>query len=137
LSATPVAASRQDLPEILEIYNEVIRTSTAVYTEIEFSAERGAVWFDAKLAGGFPFIVAKDASGVMIAGIDADNAVSIRLHESLGFIKGIFMKWDSNSAAGLTWYSWSVAFLLQSRSQVSNRRLNQQAALARSAVLIS
>jgi L-amino acid N-acyltransferase len=139
LTGTIAAASRQDLPEILEIYNEVIRTSTAVYTEIEFTAERGAAWFDAKRAGGFPFIVAKDASGitgfgtfgdfrappcyqhsvehsvhvradrrgrgigrqlvielmnlaaamhkhVMIAGVDADNAVSIKLHESLGFI---------------------------------------------------
>jgi L-amino acid N-acyltransferase YncA len=139
LSGTIAPASRQDLAEILKIYNEVIRTSTAVYREIEFTAERGAAWFDAKRAAGFPFIVAKDASGitgfgnlgefrappcyqhsvehsvhvrvdrrgqgigrqllielmkqaaamhkhVMIAGIDADNTVSIRLHESLGFI---------------------------------------------------
>jgi len=139
LTATIAAASRQDLPEILKIYNEVIRTSTAVYTEVELNEERGASWFDAKRAGGFPFIVAKDASGitgfgtfgefrappcyqhsvehsvhvrsdrrgqgigrqlvielmqqaeamhkhVMIAGIDADNAASIKLHESLGFI---------------------------------------------------
>ena len=140
MTRTLVPASRQDLPEILTIYNEVIRTSTAVYTEIEFTAERGAAWFDAKCATGFPFIVARDASGVtgfgtfgnfrappcyqhsvehsvhvradrrgrgigrqlvielmnlaagmhkhvMIAGIDADNAASIKLHESLGFIK--------------------------------------------------
>ncbi len=140
MSGTIAAATRQDLAEILEIYNEVIRTSTAVYREIEFSAEHGAAWFDAKRSGGFPFIVAKDASGitgfgtlgefrappcyqhsvehsvhvradrrgrgigrrlvielmnqakamhkhVMIAGVDADNAVSIKLHESLGFIK--------------------------------------------------
>jgi phosphinothricin acetyltransferase len=133
------AATRQDLPEILTIYNEVIRNSTAVYTEVELTAERGAAWFDAKRAGGNPFIVARDASGitgfgtfgefrappcyqhsvehsvhvradsrgmglgrklvielmslaaamqkhVMIAGIDADNEVSIKLHESLGFI---------------------------------------------------
>jgi L-amino acid N-acyltransferase len=139
LTGTLAPASPQDLPEILKIYNEVIRTSTAVYTEIELTAERGAVWFDAKRASGFPFIVAKDASGVtgfgtfgefrappcyrnsvehsvhvrsdrrgqgigrrlvielmkqaaamqkhvMIAGIDADNAISIKLHESLGFI---------------------------------------------------
>ncbi len=140
MTGTLAPASHQDLAEILTIYNEVIRTSTAVYTEIEFTAERGAAWFDAKRAGGFPFIVAKDASGitgfgtfgnfrappcyqhsvehsvhvradrrgrgigrqlvielmnlaaamhkhVMIAGVDADNAVSIKLHESLGFIK--------------------------------------------------
>lgn len=131
-------ASRQDLPEILNIYNDVIRNSTAVYTEVELSTAGGEAWLDAKIAGGFPLLVARDPSGVtgfgtfgefrawpcyrhsvehsvhvrpdrrglgigkklvvelmnlalsmgkhvMIAGIDADNAVSIRLHESLGF----------------------------------------------------
>jgi phosphinothricin acetyltransferase len=134
-------ASRRDLPEILAIYNEVIRNSTAVYTEVELTQERGEAWFDGKIASGFPLIVARDASGavmgfgsfgefrawpcyrhsvehsvhiradrrgqgigrkllielmnrasamqkhVMIAGIDADNAVSMRLHQSLGFIR--------------------------------------------------
>jgi L-amino acid N-acyltransferase YncA len=132
-------ASRRDLPRILAIYNEVIRNSTAVYSEEEFSAARGETWFDAKAAQGFPLVVARDGSGivgfgtfgefrawpcyrhsvehsvhvredrrgqgigralvtellaraaasskhVMIAGIDADNAVSIGLHRSLGFI---------------------------------------------------
>jgi L-amino acid N-acyltransferase YncA len=131
-------ASRGDLPLILAIYNEVIRNTTAVYSDEEFSAARGATWFDAKAANGLPLIVARDASGiagfgtfgefrvwpcyrhsvehsvhvredrrgqgigrvlvtellaraaamrkhVMIAGIDADNAVSIGLHRSLGF----------------------------------------------------
>jgi L-amino acid N-acyltransferase YncA len=131
-------AGRDDLPEILAIYNEVIRNSTAVYTEVEFTQERGQAWFDAKARSGFPFIVARDASGVtgfgtfgefrappcyqhsvehsvhvrsdrrgqgvgraliiellaraaasskhvMIAGIDADNEVSIALHLKLGF----------------------------------------------------
>lgn len=131
-------ALRADLPQILAIYNEVIRNSTAVYSEEEFTAARGGTWFDAKLANGFPLIVARDAAGiagfgtfgefrawpcyhrsvehsvhvrvdrrgqgvgralvvellaraaadakhVMIAGIDADNAVSIGLHRSLGF----------------------------------------------------
>ncbi len=58
------AATRRDLPEILAIYNEVIRNSTAVYTDVEFTAERGQAWFDAKTASGFPFIVARDASGI-------------------------------------------------------------------------
>src|SRR3977135_3808820 len=131
-------ASRHDLPQILEIYNEVIRNSTAVYSEEEFTPARGQAWFDTKTTQGFPLIVARDASGVigfgsfgefrawpcyrhsvehsvhvrsdrrgrgvgralvvelmgqaaamhkhvMIAGIDADNAASIKLHESLGF----------------------------------------------------
>ena len=131
-------ATGQDLPEILAIYNEVIRNSTAVYTDVELTQERGIAWFDGKVGNGFPFVVARDASGVlgfgtfgefrappcyrnsvehsvhvrcdrrgqgigralviellaraaamrkhiMIAGIDADNAVSIGLHLSLGF----------------------------------------------------
>ncbi len=132
-------ACRQDLAEILAIYNEVIRNSTAVYSELELSPERGEAWFEAKRTGGFPLIVSKDASGItgfgtfgefraphcyqhtvehsvhvrsdcrgrgfgrqlvsellvracamqkhiMIAGIDADNAASIKLHQSLGFV---------------------------------------------------
>jgi L-amino acid N-acyltransferase len=132
------SATRGDLAQILAIYNEVIRNSTAVYTEEELSPAGGEAWFDAKMGQGFPLIVARDASGitgfgtfgdfrawpcyrhsvehsvhvrsdrrgrgvgralvselvaraagmrkhVMIAGIDADNAVSIGLHRSLGF----------------------------------------------------
>jgi L-amino acid N-acyltransferase YncA len=133
-------ASRQDLPEILAIYNEVIRNSTAVYSEEEFTPARGETWFDGKRGQGFPLVVTRDSSGitgfgtfgdfrawpcyrhsvehsvhvradcrgqgigralvvelmaraaagskhVMIAGIDADNAVSIGLHRSLGFTR--------------------------------------------------
>ena len=57
-------ASRGDLPRILAIYNEVIRNSTAVYSEEEFTAVRGETWFDAKAAHGFPLVVARDASGI-------------------------------------------------------------------------
>ena len=131
-------ASRDDLPQILAIYNEVIRNSTAVFSDEEYTPSRGEAWFDAKMERGFPLIIARDASGiagfgsfgdfrawpgyrhsvehsvhvradcrgqgigralvldllaratdlgkhVMIAGIDADNAVSIGLHGSLGF----------------------------------------------------
>jgi L-amino acid N-acyltransferase YncA len=133
-------ATRQDLAEILAIYNEVIRNSTAVYSEEEFTPARGEAWFAGKKDQGFPLVVARDASGitgfgtfgefrawpcyrhsvehsvhvrsdrrgqgigralvvelkaraaagskhVMIAGIDADNAVSIGLHRSLGFTR--------------------------------------------------
>ena len=68
--STPVAAplidnaSRRDLPQILAIYNEVIRNSTAVYSEEEFTAARGETWFDAKMDHGFPLVVVRDASGI-------------------------------------------------------------------------
>jgi phosphinothricin acetyltransferase len=131
-------ASRADLEQILPIYNEVIRNTTAVYSEVEFTEARGESWFDTKAEQGLPFLVARDDTGIvgfgtlsefrkgqcyrysvehsvhvradcrgrglggaliealieraralgkhaMIAGIDADNAVSIRLHERLGF----------------------------------------------------
>ena len=57
-------ATRRDLAEILAIYNEVIRNSTAVFSDTEFSPERGAEWFDAKQRSGYPFIVARDATGI-------------------------------------------------------------------------
>src|ERR1700722_20735478 len=57
-------ASRHDLAQILAIYNEVIRNSTAVYSEEEFSPARGETWLDTKLGHGFPLIVARDASGI-------------------------------------------------------------------------
>ena len=133
-------ASSQDLGQILAIYNEVIRNSTAVFSNEEFTAARGEAWLEAKRERGFPMIVARDSSGitgfgtfgefrawpgyrhtvehsvhvrtdrrgqgigrslviallaratamgkhVMIAGIDADNTVSIGLHSSLGFTR--------------------------------------------------
>jgi len=131
-------AAAADFEQVVAIYNEVIRNTTAVYTEQEYDPVQGKAWFDAKLSSGFPFIVARDDRGVagfaafgafrawpcyrhsvehsvhvradrrgqglgralvldlrsraaalgmhvMIAGIDADNVPSIRLHESLGF----------------------------------------------------
>ena len=42
-------ASRGDLPQILAIYNEVIRNSTAVFSDEEFTPSRGETWFDAKM----------------------------------------------------------------------------------------
>ncbi len=131
-------AARADLPQIRAIYNEIIRNTTAVYSDQEVTLEDRERWFDAKLAQGFPVLVAADSSGVagfgtfgefrawpcyrssvehsvhvradcrrrgagralilalidaakamqkhvMIAGIDAENVISISLHESLGF----------------------------------------------------
>jgi L-amino acid N-acyltransferase YncA len=66
------AASVVDFEQVLAIYNEVIRNTTAVYADQEYDLQRGREWFDAKLSSGFPFIVVRDAQGV--AGFGAFGA---------------------------------------------------------------
>ena len=133
-------ATEADLPGILAIYNEAIRTSSAVYTEQEATLDDRRAWLAARTAQGYPVLVAEDpldgsvlgyatfgdfrpwpgyrrtvehsvyvradARGrglgaalvkplfgiaatlgkhVIVAGIDAANPASIRLHERLGF----------------------------------------------------
>ena len=133
-------ATEADLPEILAIYNEVIATSTAVYSETAVSLDDRREWLRSRSAQGYPVVVSIDETGitgygsfgdfrswpgykftvehsvyvradrrahgvgaaivaellrrakalgkhVMIAGIDADNIASLRLHERLGFEK--------------------------------------------------
>ncbi len=57
-------ATAGDFEQVLAIYNEVIRNTTAVYSEEEYDEALGRGWFDAKLCGGFPFIVARDERGI-------------------------------------------------------------------------
>ena len=133
-------ATEEDLPGILAIYNDVIATSTAIYTESAVTLADRAEWMRARLEQGYPVLVTEDETGitgygsfgdfrawpgyrhtvehsvhvradrrahgigaaivaellrraaamkkhVMIAGIDADNIASLRLHERLGFEK--------------------------------------------------
>ena len=140
MPATPIRpAAANDLPQILAIYNDVVATSTAIYTTAASTLDERRKWFDARIAAGYPVIVAErdgDVAGfasfgefrgawpgylysvehsvhvardhrghgvgralvealfplaaaldkhVMIGGIDATNAASVALHESLGF----------------------------------------------------
>jgi L-amino acid N-acyltransferase YncA len=131
-------ATEADLPGLLAIYNEVIATSTAVYSSVPVTLAERQQWWHARIAQGYPVLVARDAQGVagfstfgdfrawpgyrfsvehtvhvrgdgrgrgigtslvgallpraaqlgkhvMIAGVDAANAPSIRFHERLGF----------------------------------------------------
>ena len=57
-------AARVQLPDILAIYNEVIRNTTAVYSDEEVTLANREAWFDAKAAVGLPVLVASDDSGV-------------------------------------------------------------------------
>ncbi|HUA90192.1 MAG TPA: GNAT family N-acetyltransferase [Steroidobacteraceae bacterium] len=131
-------ALEEDLPGLAQIYNEVIATSTAIYSSTPVTLEDRREWWRTRTAAGYPVLVARDAQGVagfatfgdfrawpgyrftvehsvhvradgrgrgvgtllmqallpraaalgkhvMIAGVDAANAASIRFHERLGF----------------------------------------------------
>jgi phosphinothricin acetyltransferase len=131
-------AREHDLAGVLAIYNEVIASSTAVYSDQPVTLQDRQQWWRARCAQGYPVLVARDAHGVagfasfadfrswpgyrytvehsvhvradgrgrgagtllmqaliplaaalgkhvMIAGVDAANAASIRFHERLGF----------------------------------------------------
>jgi phosphinothricin acetyltransferase len=131
-------ATEADLPAILEIYNDAVANTTAIWNETLVDLTNRRDWFAARQARGFPILVAdedgvvkgyaaygdwrafegfrhtvehsvyvhREARGggigrllmrelitraasngihVMIACVEAGNAASIRLHETLGF----------------------------------------------------
>ena len=132
-------AGAADLEGLVTIYNEVIASSTAVFTSTAVTLQERRRWWRTRTAQGYPVLIARDEHGVaafgtfgdfrawpgyrftvehtvhvradrrgqgvgtalmrplieravqlekhvMIAGIDADNAGSIRFHERLGFV---------------------------------------------------
>ena len=132
------AATSADLPGLLAIYNDVIATSTAVYSFEPTTLEERRAWLEARARQRYPVLVAAESGDVlgfasfgdfrawpgyrftvehtvhvradrrghsvgttlvralmsrarelgkhvMIAGVDADNAASLRFHERLGF----------------------------------------------------
>jgi L-amino acid N-acyltransferase len=58
-------ARESDLPGLLDIYNEVIATSTAVYSYTPVTLDDRGEWWKARVARGFPVLVATDSSGVL------------------------------------------------------------------------
>lgn len=131
-------ATEADLPAIMEIYNDAVANTTAIWNETQVDLANRAAWFEARRQRNFPVLVAevegqiagyasygdwrafdgfrhsvehsvyihKDRRGaglgrhlmtaligragergihVMVACVEAGNAASIRLHESLGF----------------------------------------------------
>jgi hypothetical protein len=61
-------ATEHDLPGILAIYNHVIATSNAVYTETAATLDDRRAWLAARRADNFPVLVADDA-GIMGFGV--------------------------------------------------------------------
>lgn len=58
-------ADESDLPGLLAIYNDVIATSTAIYSYEPVSLEDRTQWWRARVGQGYPVLVAVDGSGVL------------------------------------------------------------------------
>jgi len=131
-------ATREDVPQMLDIYNDVIVNTTAVYSYQPHTLDMRYAWFDERVKMHFPVFVAEENGHIMgfssygafrawpaykytvensvyvhsdhrgkgiaklllqplivaakannvhamVAGIDAENIASIRLHEQFGF----------------------------------------------------
>jgi L-amino acid N-acyltransferase YncA len=138
-------ATENDLPQILDIYNDAILNTTAVYDYEPHTLEMRRLWFDTKRRQGFPVFVAEENNEVLgfssigpfrawagykysvensiyvkdgqrgkgigkllmqplidaakemklhtiIAGIDADNKLSIDFHKQFGFVEAGHLK---------------------------------------------
>ena len=142
------AAERDDLPQILEIYNEAVLNTTASYDYEPRTLEQRIAWYEDHLKTNYPIFVAQSLAAqgrivgwsalnafhtrmgyrfttensiyvaadqrgkgigkllmpplidaakerdlhAIIAAIDADNEVSIRLHANFGFEKVALLK---------------------------------------------
>lgn len=58
-------AGREDLPQILAIYNEVIAHSTAVYSETPATLADREQWWQARVAQSYPVLVAHSGSTIL------------------------------------------------------------------------
>lgn len=63
-SLTIADATEADLPGLVEIYNEVIATSTAVYSSEPVTLEDRRSWWRTRVGQGYPVLVARDPGGV-------------------------------------------------------------------------
>lgn len=52
-------ATIADLPQMLAIYNDVVATSTAIYTSQPSTLAERQSWFDARVGAGYPVLVAE------------------------------------------------------------------------------
>ena len=58
-------AGVDDLPDLLTIYNDVIATSTAIYTEQPTTLDDRVSWWRARVAQGYPVLVATEQGQVV------------------------------------------------------------------------
>jgi L-amino acid N-acyltransferase len=57
-------ATPDDLPGLVAIYNEVLASSTAIFTHQPATLEERWDWWQTRIACGYPVLVARDALGV-------------------------------------------------------------------------
>jgi L-amino acid N-acyltransferase YncA len=58
-------ATLPDIPQITEIYNSIVLTSTAIYNDQPTTAEERSIWWGRRVEQGFPVIVAVEESSVL------------------------------------------------------------------------
>jgi phosphinothricin acetyltransferase len=61
-------AIEADLPAILEIYNDAVLNSTAIWIETTADLDNRRAWLAARKAAGFPVLVADSGSGDSVLG---------------------------------------------------------------------
>ncbi len=59
------AARESELAAIVTIYNEVLTSSTAIFSDVPVTLDERTRWWGARLAQDYPVLVARDASGVL------------------------------------------------------------------------
>lgn len=57
-------AIADDLPAVLDIYNHVISTSTAVYADEPVNLTERIRWYEAREEQGYPILIAEDTGGI-------------------------------------------------------------------------
>ncbi|HTT02623.1 MAG TPA: GNAT family N-acetyltransferase [Steroidobacteraceae bacterium] len=58
-------AAAEDLPGVLQIYNDIIANSTAVYSDTPVTLADRLQWWRTRTAQGYPVLVAGDASDIL------------------------------------------------------------------------
>jgi phosphinothricin acetyltransferase len=58
-------AGETDLGALTAIYNEVLGSSTAIFSDVPVTAAERGQWWRARLAQGYPVLVARAPSGVL------------------------------------------------------------------------
>lgn len=57
-------AIEADLPSLLDIFNDVVATSTAIYMDAPTTLDERRKWWQSRISAGYPVIVSEDETGV-------------------------------------------------------------------------